>query len=97
MNQGRRGFLAALALASPAAAEVLERVGEVKSVEFLSADPESIIVLSFPEPLCAEAYQSVRQGLKSTFESLGMPEQKLMILDGGITLQVIQGKGADAK
>jgi uncharacterized protein YodC (DUF2158 family) len=80
----RRGFLAALAVSSPAAAELLKDVPEVKSAEILTVTPETVVVLRYHSMLSDRA----KDHLKKSFDE-ALPGVRVVILEDGMDVKVL--------
>jgi hypothetical protein len=88
----RRGFLSALAVASPATAELIANLPEVGAVARLEVEPDSVLVFTFPGHLSEMNHADITRTIDL---ALGPPgaRPKILILDSGVTLQQISGKG----
>jgi hypothetical protein len=89
MESNRRGFLGALAAASPAVANLLKDVPEVKAVERITPEPNTGFVLSFPSQLSGKNIERIQTMWKHVFAQAGIDAPFLLILDGGATLEAI--------
>lgn len=93
MTTGRRGFIGALAALSPAMEKLLADVPEVESVSKITPTTGSVFVMTCAQHMTQEAVERIGAGWKEYFAYTGIPAPRLVVLDGGVTLQQLVVNG----
>jgi hypothetical protein len=70
------------------------QVEVVKRVERLCLKPGDVIVISTPHLLSADAAENMRASLQSVIRD---PTRRVLVLDGGVKMEILPGSSEPAK